>query len=456
MRRVFLYPQSVYGLLRLAVPLALTGLAQAVIFFFETLFLAHLGADVLAAGALVSGLFGTLIVVLYGIFSAINVLVAYQYGRKDYASMALVLRDGLWLALFLSVPTFFLCWHTAPIFLAFHQSPALVLLATAYFHALAWGVLPDFLLMVFLEFIMGLGYARTILVFTLLSVPMTLFFSGVFIFGVFGMPALGIAGAGWGMSISYWLSFGAFMSYVLINKNYRYYWPVVFSYRSPAYFGELLRVGLPIGVMYATEVAFFFVLTLVMGSMDRHLLVANQITLQYFNVVMTIIFSLSQAMTVRMGHLLGAKDLLAAVCVKEAGLLLAVFLMGLVAISYLCFSDQLIQLDFNIHDPGNQPIVRYAKQLLGLCAFFQILEALRLTLLGALRSLKDTHFPLAIAVLSYWFIALPVGYLLAMRSALGGIGLWWGMLVGVSVAVPLLYWRFESLMQSYAARLLAA
>ena len=73
---------------RLAMPLVLTGLSQSLVFFFETLFLAHLGADILAAGALVGWLFGTLAVIAFGTLGAISVLVAHRHGANDQHGIA--------------------------------------------------------------------------------------------------------------------------------------------------------------------------------------------------------------------------------------------------------------------------------------------------------------------------------------------------------------------------------
>src|SRR5437868_6637482 len=91
-------------LLRLAIPLVLTGLVQAAVFFFETLFLAHLGHTVLAAGALVSWLFGTLVVILFGTLTSINILIAHKHGENDHKGISFVMRDGVLLAIMLSVP----------------------------------------------------------------------------------------------------------------------------------------------------------------------------------------------------------------------------------------------------------------------------------------------------------------------------------------------------------------
>ena len=82
-------------------------------------------------------------------------------------------------------------------------------------------------------------------------------------------------------------------------------------------------------------------------------------------------------------------------------------------------------------------------------ALFQIVEAIRISLFGTLRALKDTHFTLLISILSFWGIALPVGYFVATRLAFGGAGLWWGMIAGASLSVLLLFWRFKYKMKHY-------
>jgi MATE family multidrug resistance protein len=77
-------------------------------------------------------------------------------------------------------------------------------------------------------------------------------------------------------------------------------------------------------------------------------------------------------------------------------------------------------------------------------AIFQIVEATRIAFFGALRGLKDTKFTLLTSAMSFWCIALPIGYLLATYAQIGGIGYWWGMVMGAAFSVVLLSWRFKS------------
>src|SRR5262249_54848450 len=154
----------------------------------------------------------------------------------------------------------------------------------------AWGLLPNFIMIAILESIIGLGHAKVIMVFTVLSVCLNVFFSFVFIFGKFGFPVLGIAGAGWGMTISYWITGIVLASYALLSKKYKKYFFHILNARKPSFLWELLQVGVPMGTMYCVEVAFFFALTLVMGSISSRLLAANQIALQYMGTLMAVIF----------------------------------------------------------------------------------------------------------------------------------------------------------------------
>lgn len=432
-----------YPLLKLVSPLVISGLVSASIGFFETVFLAHLSHEAMAAGALVSWLFGVFVVIIYGTLSSINVLIAHKHGAQDLRGVAKVVRDGLLLAVLLSTPAIFLFWNMAPLFLFFGQNPSLALLAEPYLHALTWGLLPTFIVVALFEFIIGLGHGRVVMLFTTVSVLLALFFSFSLIFGKFGMPALGIAGAGWGTTISYWIMAFILSTYVLVNKRYQIYFNHVFTREKPVFIWELLKVGLPMGVMYCFEVGFFFALTLVMGSLSPQLLAANQIALQYMGTLMSVIFSVAQAVTVRMGHLIGANEIGAAKHANYAGLCISISFMSLFALIYWLWPNLLISIDLDVKNPQNALIISYAEKLFAVSAVFQLLEATRITLFGALRALKDTHFTLITSIISFWGIALPVGYLLATRFNFGGVGLWSGMTIGAGFSMSLLLWRFN-------------
>lgn len=446
-----LFKDNFYPLLKLAIPLALTGIVGASASFFQTLFLAHVDQQTLAAGALVGWLYATFAVILFGILSSINVLISHKHGANDDIGVALVVRDGLLLTILLTIPAFFIFWNMAPIFLLFGQQPSIVLLAKSYLHALSWGLLPNFIAIALFELIIGLGKTRLVMFFTVFGVLLVVFFSYALIFGKFGLPALGIAGAGWGMTVSYWIIAVTLGMYLLMHKDYKKYFKQLFTRNQPSFLWELLQIGVPMGTMYCFEVGFFFALTLVMGSLGGQLLAANQIAVQYMGALMSVIFSIAQAITVRMGHLMGAKEINYAKHTAYVGIIISATFMLIMAICYWAFTLLLISIDLDVHDPNNAIIVSEIKKLFAIAAVFQIFEAIRISLFGALRALRDTYFPLLTSILSFWCIALPFGYLLATYFHLGGEGLWYGMVMGAAFSMLLLYWRFKIKIRRYTS-----
>ena len=442
------FKNDVSALLSLALPMMFMGLIQSGIMFFDTIFLAHLGVKILAAGALVNWLFGTFIVVLVGSLSAINILIANKFGEKNHTAIAQVFREGLWLALCILPFSFLLFWFIGPVFGWFGQSAETVQLATSYLHALAFATIAWFPMMVCFELIMGIGDMRVMMAGNVIMVLLNILFSYLFIFGKLGFPSLGIAGAGYGMALSYVITFFSLVIFLINQSKYKPYFKNLFVFKKPLFLKELLKTGIPIGIMYSFELAFFLALTLFMGAYNHDLLVPNQITLQYACLILTAAFSIAQAVTIRIGHLLGAKELPAAKKANDAGIFLTLLVMCVGALVYIFSPTLLISLDFDVNDPNNASLVSYTQEFLFVCAFYQIFEGLRITLFGALRGLKDTRFSLVSSIIGFWAIPFPVGYILSHYTSIGGVGMWWGMALGALVNMCLLKWRFKSKISS--------
>jgi len=336
--------------------------------------------------------------------------------------------------------------YISPIFIYFGQTQEIVNLAQSYMRPLAWGVFPDFLTLVLLQFIIGLGHTRVSMAFMLGWVPIAILFNYTLIFGAFGFPQMGIAGIGWGLTASYWLTVTALVIYLFLSSTYKKYMYPALSMEPAYYLKELIQVGGPLGAMYCLEVGFFFVLTLIMGLIGEAQLAATQITMQYLGVLISVVFSIAQAVTVRMGHKLGEKDMMAANATNQAGIFLAMAFMFIVAIIYVFLPDMLIGIDLKLSDPANTDVIKYSKQFLALCALFQLCEAARIAFLGSLRALKDTRFTLIASLVGFWLIPLPLSNLF-LQIGLGGAGLWLGMAAGAACSTLLLNYRYKTKMR---------
>ena len=78
-------------------------------------------------------------------------------------------------------------------------------------------------------------------------------------------------------------------------------------------------------------------------------------------------------------------------------------------------------------------------------AVFQISDSLQVIALGALRGIQDVKIPTIITFISYWMIGFPISYYFGKEEALGSLGIWLGLIAGLTSAAILLYIRFNYL-----------
>ena len=435
-------------LLSLSLPLIISGVVETSVGFSSNLFLAHLGAASLAAGALVNWVFTTIMVVLWGTFSVITTLVARCYGEKNQAEIACIFYGGLLLAVLFTVPTMFLLWHLAPIFLFFGQKTELVSLVNPYLQGLSWAIIPDFLITILLQFLAGLGKTKANLVFSLLFVPTNIFFNYSLMFGYFGFPQLGMAGIGWGTALSFWIITLGFTIYFFFEKNYRTYLILPTFKKTVSAIKEIIRVGMPLGLMYFFEIGFFLALSLLMGSINQTTLTANQVALQFFGLFSIVTFALAQGVTIRVGHNIGTQEKTAIRYTTYAGVLYGCGFMLVVAILYLVFANELISIDFSQSKAEHTIIYPLAKNFLQLAALVQLIEAARFAFFGALRGLKDTRYTLMNSLLIFWVIAFPLGYAILPYFP-QGYALWWTTLLGEIIGTLLLIKRYHRKVKKY-------
>jgi MATE family multidrug resistance protein len=112
------------------------------------------------------------------------------------------------------------------------------------------------------------------------------------------------------------------------------------------------------------------------------------------------------------------------------------------ALLFWAFPERIISLYLDVHKPENAEVVALARKLLAIAAVFQIMDGIQAVSAGALRGVKDTRIPMLIAILAYWCVGLTSGCLLGFKLGLGGVGLWWGLALGLMVAAIVLPWRF--------------
>ena len=103
-------------------------------------------------------------------------------------------------------------------------------------------------------------------------------------------------------------------------------------------------------------------------------------------------------------------------------------------------------------DSGTKVVSLLATELLAIAAIFQVFDGLQVTAARALRGLKDNVAPLWIAGFGYWILGIGGGSLLAFIFNMGGIGLWWGLAMGMMATGSMLAWRFNRISRRAISR----
>jgi MATE family multidrug resistance protein len=432
------------ALARLTAPLAAAFIAEMAMSVTDTLIVGHLGSVQLGAVGLTANLVFLGLSVSMHVLSIVGVLVAQNHAAGDDAAAAHAVRMGFWVATLVSVPAMLFCWYIAPVLRLFQQQPDVIVHAEAYARTVMW-CLPSYLYFTVLRnFVTSLSRANSIMVITFASVPLNFAANYVLVFGAFGFPAMGVAGAGVGTSFVCAVMFLAIAWHVWRDPTLRAF-HVFADLLTPHWqsFREILRVGWSAGAISAVEGGLFATVSVLLGVIGANALAAGQIAFSCITVPFMVVYALSTAASVRVAHGVGSGSMTAA---QQAGRLSIAFglcYMAAVAVVLWLFPDLLAGLFLEDANPDSAEVAGLAAAFLAIAAVFQIFDGTQIVVIGALRGFKDTTVPFFIGLVGYWAVGLGSGYVFAFELGHGGIGLWWGLALGLAASASLLVLRFH-------------
>ena len=423
---------------RLAAPLAAGHLSHGLVGFIDTVVAGHHGTATLASVSVGAALFWLPMMAPMGTLMALPPSVSQLDGGGRRDEIGPLFRQALWLAALLGVLLFGLMTLLPLALGPMGIAPDIVPGATAFLHAIRWGI-PGFTLYLAMRYLSdGLHW----------SVPtMLLGFGGLLLLapagyvltnGLFGLPELGAAGVGIASALMFWLQAIAFAVYLWRARRFadlglfaRWDRPHGKTLR------ELLRTGLPIGVTVTMEGGLFVATALLIGRLGEVPAASHQIALNVASLCFMVPFGLAEATTVRVGHALGRGDRDGVRRAAFAGFALALATQAGSALLMLLGHQAIAGLYTT--DPA---VIALAGSLLLYAALFQFPDGIQVVSAGALRGLKDTRVPMWLAALAYWGIGMPVGAGLGLALGWGARGMWLGLTAGLTVAAVLLCRRF--------------
>lgn len=428
--------------LSLGWPIILTNLAQMAIMTTDIVMMGWLGPEALAAGVLGANLMYAVFMFGMGLGSAAAPIMAQAIGRDpgDVADVRRTVGAGLWATGAFALVVWLVCWNGGALFHAMGQEPRLADLAGDYLRAMLWGAMPALWFIVLRSFVSALERPRPAAVVTVLAILLNAAADYVLMFGHLGFPAMGVVGAGVASSLTNLFMFAALLAACLADRGFRRY-RLLSGLARPdaARLRELWTVGAPVGLSMSFETWVFNAGAFLMGAFGAVALAAHAIALQVAAITFMVPMGLSQAATVRVGLAEGRGDPGGVGRAGWCAIAIGLGFMACTAAAMLLAPGAIIGLFLDTADPANAEVLPLAALLLALAGVFQLVDGGQVLGAGALRGLKDTRVPMAIAAFGYWVLGLPVGAALAFWAGLGPAGIWIGFVTGLgSVAVMML------------------
>ena len=425
----------------MGLPLIGGHLGQVAIGFTDAIMLGWYGVEELAAITIAGSYMHVFFLFGSGFAWAMMPMVAAFAAKDDGVSIRRATRMSLWLSVLFAVLALPALLFAKPVFILLRQDAEVAVLAAQYLQIAGFGILPALCVMAIKSYLAALE--RTAIVFwaTLLAALANGVANYALIFGHWGAPELGIAGAALASILIQFLMLAVVTGYALyvlpehtlFRRIWRADWPM---------FSQVFRLGLPIGFTTLAEVGIFFAAGAMMGAIGTIPQAAHGIVMNITALTFMVHLGLSNVATIRVGNALGRGD--RAHLERGARMVIAMSVCAalLTAVVFVSIPGTLVWF-FQPEDSASGPeVLRIGVTLLAISALFQLFDGGQVICLGLLRGMKDTAQPMWLAGLSYWAIGVPTSAILGFVLGLEGVGIWLGLTLGLVFASALLFWRF--------------
>ncbi|MCK5565497.1 MAG: MATE family efflux transporter [Planctomycetes bacterium] len=433
---------SLFYILRLAAPMMVTLISFTIMQFVDRYMVSHLGTSALAAimpagiTAFVPASFAL------GVVATVSTFVSQCYGRGELRGCSNFCWQAIYLGLIYISFTTLILWPAAPkIFLIMGHESSVIEMEVVYFRIMLYVHFTAVIIWSCGNFYMGIHRPNILMYAAIVAHIVNVISNYILIFGKFGFPAMGIAGAAWGTFIGVSLEAAILLAVFVgpeMNKTYR-------SVRSMnvnfVRMKSLLKVGAPSGFSFMINIAFFgMILFGLVGRFGKEALAATGAALSCTNLSIMPIIGLKNALTATVGKSIGKnrKDIAIAqtnTCLRAA--LMYVIFMGACFIVFRHGLMRFWSTDTRVIEIGIRVFV--------FSAVFQLFDCIFHIYNGSLKGAGDTMWP-AIISATCAIIVLGGGGFMIVRflPGLGALGPWIAAIMNLAIAAFAMRWRFKS------------
>lgn len=425
----------------LGLPIIGSHVAQMAIVTTDTVMMGWYGVEELAALVLAGSFYFVIFLVGAGFSFAVLPMVANASELGDDVKVRRITRMGLWISALYAMILIPFMWWSKPLLVGLGQADVTAQLAQDYLRIAGFGLFPALFVMVIKNYLAALERTQFVLWLTVATALLNVVLNYMLVFGNWGAPELGVRGAAIASVAIVTLSLPVLVVYAKAVMPEHVLFQRIWAVDRGA-LAQVFRLGWPIGLTNLAETGLFTATAIMVGWIGTHELAAHGIALQWASLTFVVHLGLSNAATVRAGRAIGRQDM---VRLKRGGVMVTAMSLGfgfIIVAIFLAWPEALIGVFIDSTDPARDQIIAVGVALLMMAALFQIADAIQVIALGLLRGAQDTRMPMIFAWISYWVIGLPASYVMGFVWDYGAVGVWMGLVFGLSVAAVLLNVRF--------------
>ena len=432
------YREDYSATIKIGVPIVLGQLGIVVVGLVDNIMVGHFSTSDLAAASFVNSVFNIPILFGMGFSYGLTPLVGQFFGRGDKFRVGGLLRNSLlanfMIGLFLSVVM-------GIMYLNVHrmgQPEELLPLIRPYFLLQLTSLVFVMMFNSFKQFADGITDTKTSMWIMLSANLLNIIGNSLLIYGVWGLPALGLTGAGISTLASRIFMFVAFAILFFRKQSYRRY--LVGYHRTTYNTGDLNvlnRMGMMVGLQMGMETALFSISGVMIGWLGTVPLAAHQVVASISTLGFMVYYGVGAAVSIRVSNFFGRGDIAGVRRATLAGTHLLAVLAISVSVFFLLVREHIGWLYTSSED-----VVNLVAVLMVILVFYQFGDSLQIIFANALRGVADVTSMAVISFIGYFVIALPVSYVCGFVLDWGIKGIWVGYPVGLTFTGGMMCWRF--------------
>jgi len=425
--------------LKLAMPIMVQNLISTLVNTADTIMLGFVGQTAMSASSLANQYTMIVFCVCFGIATATSVMCAQYYGKGDHDTInkivGLAARVGGIITLFFVAISFF---FPEAVMRLFTDSPETIEAGRQYLQLLSISYLFMVIAQVYLGALKSVGKAAFPSIVSIVSLCVNIAFNGVFIFGLFGLPAMGVTGAALGTVM-------ARVTEVVLC--------IIYSFRSEIKFRikylfskmgvltkDFIKIGMPaIGndMVWGLATSVF---AMILGHMGDDIVAANAVAIMVVNIGAIAMRGFANATTIVIGQALGANQIeqtkeYARKLVRLTGYVGAAGCLVIIALRPVIMWLYTGKL--------TETAVMYLGTMMFMTTYRMIGEGINTCLIcGCFRGGGDTKYGLIMDTVMMWFVAIPLMLIAAYVLKLPPIWVYFVMTLDELIKMPIIFVHF--------------